>query len=159
MQNKYLTFLNLQKRPFEIFALMAVLLFITSFVPSSKSVDINLMDTYFVVSINWLFKPLATGLLVIWLIYIFTNSMLLSLKLTWVHIIMSTVAIAILLIAITFNMPYSTAPTRYYAFVEPESAKNWNFMYAALFTILFVAQLVFVVNILGGIFKRIRLFY
>ncbi|MFA6084472.1 hypothetical protein [Mucilaginibacter sp.] len=156
MQNKYLTFLNLEKRPFEIFALMAVLFFIVSFVPSSKSVDINLLDTYYIVSINGIFKPLAMCLLAIWLIYIFTNGMLLSLQLTWAHIIMSTLALVILVVAITFNIPYSTPPTRYYAFVEPENAKNWKFMYAGMVIMLVIAQLIFLVNILGGLFKRIK---
>ena len=157
MKYKNLTLLNFEKRPFELFALMAVLLFIASLAPSAKSIDVNLLDTYYVVSINWLFKPLAMVLCVIWLIYIFTNSMLLSLKLTWVHTIMSVIAIVVLVSALTFNIPYSTAPARYYAFAEPESIINWKTMYAGVVIMLFIAQLIFIVNVLGGLLKQIKL--
>ncbi|WP_374949485.1 hypothetical protein [Mucilaginibacter sp.] len=93
---------DLKNRPFVLFALLALVLLIASLFPSSKNVDLNLSDTYFVVAITGILRTLAWAMLLLFLIYFFANRLLLSTRITWAHILLTIMPLIVLLILFRF---------------------------------------------------------
>ncbi|RFZ89883.1 hypothetical protein D0C36_24235 [Mucilaginibacter conchicola] len=148
-------FLNIKQKPFELFGLCAVVLFILSLVPFKQSSDINFHDTYFVFSIRSLFISCTVLFLFIWMLYLLTNKMSLSSKLSWIHTLATISTIAFLLMLPSGIISLNDSPKRYYAFAEAEQASFLNIttFYSAMAIILIVAQLLFLINIGAGLIK------
>ncbi|MBD1394453.1 hypothetical protein [Mucilaginibacter glaciei] len=157
MPNTQLRFINLKTQPFGLFLLMAAVFFIASFISPHKTVDVNLRDTYFVITIAVICRLLALILLIIWIIYLLSNRVLLSIRLTWAHILLSILPLIALLIILGFYTPQEALPTRYFTFTKKESSVNWNLIYATLIAIPLAGQLILLLNVIGGLFKNRRL--
>jgi heme/copper-type cytochrome/quinol oxidase subunit 1 len=149
--------MKIRSKPYELFGVAAVLLFAISFIPLSRSVDINLHDTYFVISMRYIYRLLATVFLFIWLLYCCFNNILFSKKLTWVHVILSILPpIIFLFVLINFNS-MDGIPRRYYTFTEFESKKhteNKLIICGVLLIAILVGQSIFLINLICGILKR-----
>lgn len=136
--------LNLKKRPFQVFALTSFVVFVFSFF-SNKSTGINISDTYFVIWSSVIYRLLSGFLLLIWLIYIFIKKRLLSKKLIWAHAIATILPIFAAII--------------YYNFTQQDKLQTSKAGYWAIYSLLLFitvsAQFVLIINIAGGIVKRL----
>ncbi len=148
-------FLNIRERPFELFGLAAVLMFILWLIPTKASLDVNLHDSYFVFSSASLFYVLTTTFLFIWLIYLVSDRILFSKILTWAHTILTILTSALLLIFITFN-DMIPGTRGYYAYNEGQNPV-WVLIaiYGGLFITLGLSQLILVFNLLAGLIKSL----
>jgi hypothetical protein len=138
--------LNLKKRPFQIFALTSIVLFILSFFPAAKSTDSNIRDAY-TTAVSWgiIYRALSAFLLLIWLLYVFIKKRLLSKKLIWAH------AFATILPAL--------AAIIYYRFTPHDrlqtSKTGYRVIYSLLLFVTVSAQFILILNIAGGIVRRL----
>ena len=138
--------------------LLPVVIFIIFFL-SGQPYDIQLHDTIFVVH---LFNNSFAGHLPInfillcfpfWLIYLVMQKVMLSKHLSWFHVTVTTIAaiyILWLVISITLLAPHfqlEKVYEKYYYFPI-------RVLFAALPLLFLLAQLAFLVNLIGGLIKR-----
>nr|WP_067056307.1 hypothetical protein [Mucilaginibacter sp. L294] len=137
--------LNLKKRPFQIFVLTSVVLFILSFFSVAKSTNVSVNDIHIEISWNIVYKVLSAFLLLMWLLYIFIKKRLLSKKLIWAHALATILPILAAII--------------YYNFTPQDRLQSPKTSYWAIYSmLLFVAvsaQFILILNIAGGIVKRL----
>ena len=152
-----LSFLRIKQRPFELLGLFALLFFLISFIPFKQSLDVNLHDTYFVFSIQSIFIFFTVYFLFIWSMYLATNKFLLSTKLTWIHIIVTILPIIILIVISIIDTSPGYTPKRYYYIDGPENTNSlfiYYYIYAISAIMLIAGQLLFPINIAGGLLKK-----
>jgi heme/copper-type cytochrome/quinol oxidase subunit 1 len=135
-------------------------LILTSFFKLSRNsiIDLHFHDTYFVIAHTHIFWLLATLDLFVWVLYLLTNKILYSKVLTWTHVIITILTLAIFAIILFLsNNILNSKPIRYY------DHSNWNSseMYSTLMKtiaiiilILLFGQIIFVVNLIAGLFRR-----
>jgi glucan phosphoethanolaminetransferase (alkaline phosphatase superfamily) len=143
--------LNFKKRPFQIFALTAIVLFAFSFFSTNKSTGININDTYVVISSDVIYRVLAAVLLLIWLLYVFIKKRLLSKKLIWAHALATI--LPILAAIISFHINTQLTGTSHYK--SPTADTDQWAVYSLLLFIAVSAQFVLILNIAGGLVKRL----
>lgn len=140
--SKYYSF-NFKKRPFQVFALAFIVLFVFSFF-SNKSTGININNTFVVIWSNVIYRVLSGFLLLIWLLYIFIKKRLLSKKLIWAHAFATILPILAAIIYFNINQQY-----------RMQSSKTDYWLYSLLLFITVSAQFVLILNIAGGMVKRL----
>lgn len=140
--SKYYSF-NFKKRPFQVFALAFIVVFVFSFF-SNKSTGININNTSVVIWSNVIYRVLSGFLLLIWLLYIFIKKRLLSKKLIWAHAFATILPILAAIIYFNINQQY-----------RMQSSKTDYWLYSLLLFITVSAQFVLILNIAGGMVKRL----
>jgi cytochrome c oxidase subunit 1 len=159
---KPFTFLDLKKRPYELLGIMALLLFLVSFVPSNSSLDINMHDAYFVIANVNLCRIASGTFLFLWSMNILFRQYLVSDRLNRLYVagtILSLLVTAIIFIPFKQSM---NVPRRYYAFDEFEKMRSW-YSYNTVITICFimglllftVSQVVFIINVITGVLRKV----
>lgn len=137
--------------------LLSLSLMVLIFFGHSK-IDIQLHDTYIVVSLYQLFFLLTffLGLLTA-LYYLIPKLIKKNLNRVWskIHFLITTIAIACVL-ATLFIISMSRVPSRYYNFegndTMSQSGELINFLFLSL-GIVFISQLIFIINIFYSILK------
>jgi hypothetical protein len=148
--------LNLKKRPFQIFALTSIVLFALSFFSTDKTIDINRNHTYVAISFSVIYRVLSGFFLLMWLLYILIRKRLLSKKLIWIHGLATILPILVAIICFNIDPQFSDAPQQY-SFNDLQKSKidYWRVIYSLLLFISVSAQFVLILNIAGGMVKRI----
>ena len=153
-------FIWIKKRPFELLGLVGFLAIIVSFLPvkQSSTLDINLHDTYFVVSNVTVYQLFGAFFLFNWSLYLLLNRYLLNISLTWIHIIGVLVPFAAFFALPFIHTSNQAIPRKYYSFSEFERMKSnldlIRITYVSFFLMFCLGQIVWFINILGGIVKR-----
>lgn len=143
-------------KPYNLFLVTIVFLAVLFFAPLPNSLDINMHDTYFVISTKIAIALFIILCLVFWLIYFVTKRFRLIKTLTWIHVIATLVFIVAFFKAISHALGLYGLPRRYYAF-EQHPLQPPNFAPYIIVTVIFLtAQLLFIVNIVYGIIKRYK---
>jgi len=149
-------FPDLKRRPYDLLGYAALLLFLDSFIPSTRdALDINLHDTYFVIANLSLYRLFSGFLLFLWTINMLAQHIVYSLTLSWVYVICMLITIALFLMLLTLNKFYGV-PRRYYSFDEFEkrrSVYNIYIIYACAFVVLVAGQLLLIINVIIGLVK------
>lgn len=143
--------LNLKKRPFQIFALTSIVLFAFSFFSVSKQTGININDTYVVISPGVIYRVLSGVLLLIWLLYIFIKKRLLSKKLIWAHALATILPVFAAIISFHINSQFTGVPL----YKSQTSKTDYWAIYSLLLFIAVSVQFVLILNIAGGLVKRL----
>ncbi|MES2060999.1 MAG: hypothetical protein V4456_03710 [Bacteroidota bacterium] len=152
-----LSFLRIKERPFELLGLFAFLFFLISFIPFDQKLDVNLHDTYFVFSIQSIFIICTVYLLFIWAVYLATNKFLLSVKLIWIHVIVTILPIITLIIISAINPSPGYTSKRYYSIDGSENTNPffiYYYIYATSAILLLAGQFLLPINIAGGLLKK-----
>jgi hypothetical protein len=151
---------NLKSRiaaqPYNLFLLTAFLLFIFSFVTWGQSTDLHLHDTYFVVSTIYFIWFLAFILLLIWTVYKLISRILWTKSLTWFHVIGTLLILLLLLTSALWYKPVTTTSGEYspYEAFHKQRQKELIAFFLIAITLL-LGQLAFIVNLLGGLIKKL----
>jgi magnesium-transporting ATPase (P-type) len=148
--------LNLKKRPFQIFALTGIVLFVLSFFSADKNIGTNRNTTYAVISFSVVYRVLSVFLLLMWLLYTLIRKRLLSKKLIWTHTLATLLPILVAIICFNLDPQFSEAPQQY-SFNDLQKSKTdyWRVIYSLLLFISVSAQFVLILNIAGGMIKRL----
>lgn len=115
MESSSSDILRFRKQPWQLVFFTAVVLLIIMFLRDDHIVDINLSDTYLVVNARSLSLILIAHLVPFLLIYAFLKRPFYSMRLVWIHTIMSVLCSIGLFIAIWYSRIESLAgaPRRY----------------------------------------------
>jgi heme/copper-type cytochrome/quinol oxidase subunit 1 len=141
-------------RPYNFLSFLGIVLIIISFFVVSSTIDIHLHDTYYIIGYQQFFWLIALIILFFALLYRITNQVLLSKFLTWLQIIITLLSF-IALIAFIF---WGNEATRRYIDVSA-----WNSFHRLsviskiiswIVLIFIFGQVVFIVNIIGGLIKK-----
>jgi cytochrome c oxidase subunit 1 len=154
MKVSFIAHLKLKSKPYNLVGLMALLLLIVSLFSSNGAIDFNLHDTYFVIAGVNICLIIAVFLLTIWLIYIVSYRLLLSIVLTWVHVVATILAGIMYLKYYLWFMSMDGIPIRYYAFTDFNTVKPIYVLLVVSAVIFITGQFIFFINLLGGLTKR-----
>jgi hypothetical protein len=123
----------------------------------NRTVDLHFYDTYYVVNDRILFWMIAVLLMYFAIIYRVTYRVLFSRYLIWIHLVLTLLTLCALMI---FPFRSASIPARHV------DLTNWTMGYrgvysqyvvlAVIATTFIIAQLLFVVNVVGGLIKRSR---
>ena len=122
-----------------------------------NTVDIHVHDTYFVIAQGYFFILLAFAAWILWILYLLTRKILHSKSLTWIHVIITILLLLLLLFLVNFGA--DPLPRRYldfnnlFVFNRDHQNRGWI---AYSFCALVFAQITFIVNLMIGIFKRLK---
>jgi heme/copper-type cytochrome/quinol oxidase subunit 1 len=156
--------ISLTKNPHHVLVITSVLFFITSFFKRGDAFDINMHDTYYVIANVSLYRVFAGMLLCLWLIYqIISRLTLWSKKLTWLHVLFTILPMiffaARLWRIFTLEGSLDGIPKRYYAFSEFQKKPSFvsiETICVLILAFLFLGQVLFLINIIGGAVKRLN---
>lgn len=155
--------MRLFTRPYNLFLMTAILLFLVGLFYIDSAVNVHLHDTYYVFPLAYVFWTLSIFLFFFWLLYLGTRRVLFSKKLSWLHIVLTIVS-CILVLAIPNFLRNSYEglagmPRRYY---DIGQAKTYAFFGNAtkaaiyLFLVVAIAQLAFFINFFIGLYKKLN---
>jgi len=152
--------MNLKTKPYFLLLTTGVLLVLSSvFVLSKESeIGMHLNGSYYVISQEHFLWILAFIALFTWIFYVMTNRFLFSKLLTWTHVIITV--IALLAIGGLLFTNYEEATFQPGQFEDHNSSMLFSIYtkYAKAITILvsilLLGQLIYLTNLLGGLFKR-----
>jgi heme/copper-type cytochrome/quinol oxidase subunit 1 len=150
---------RLKQSPYHLLLLTGlVLVLISFFLDQSKTVDIHVHDTYYVIAQGHVFIFFAFIVLVLWFLYLLTKKFLYSKSLTWTHVIITLFPLLFLLFLLNFGSDIINPRPRCYL-----DYSNWNkfnaynrdMRWISYITIaLLLGQIIFIVNLIIGIVKR-----
>lgn len=153
--------MRLYQRPYHLFLWTAILFFLFGLCCHDSVIDIHLHDTYYVFHFTYFIWTLSIFLLVFWILYLATKSILISKKLSWTHLILTIIGcIFILIIPYFLTNSYeglAGMSRRYHDIGQSEAYFDFDdTTRTAVITIIVLAigQLAFVLNFVIGLFKR-----
>ena len=151
---------DIRSKPYTLLGIVGFFVAIISFIPiiSDSALDINLHDTYFVITDFSLYRFYAVILLFLWSVYLIANRLIFSRKLTWLHIIATLLPIVFFIITKKHTWGMSGVPRRYYALSEFDRPYyDIGIYYVAIILSLVIGQLIFLTNLIVGTIKHFQL--
>ena len=147
---------KLTNEPYSLFFLTGIVLFILSFFMWGQSLDLHIHDTYFVIATNYFIWTIALLFFVVWGLYKLTYKILWTKKLIWLHVLTTLFAFIILA---TFDVWHDKIipPIKREAISVAnifEDQKREKVIALIIGIIFIVGQLSYIVNLIGGIFRR-----
>ena len=135
-------------KPYHLLLLVSILLFIRALLSTKEMIDIHVHDTYIVTTFSFLYWILVLLTYFLWGIYVLTRNILFANVLTWVHVIL-TVGVLILFICVPlFNYKISYLDLSPWTSFNKFNSTSKILAWGAI--ILILVQLIFIVNIVGG---------
>jgi hypothetical protein len=138
-------------KPHNLLGVIGLLLFTVSFLVPSHTVDVNIHDTYYVLEMSYAFRNVACFFLVLFTIYTFLQQKLYSPVLSWAH-----VSLTVLTATVCFFFLYRASEAYQPNFSNWESFQTNNHIIVITLLIFLLAQLLLLVNLLIGAFRRQR---
>ena len=152
----------MKNKPYHLLLPTGILFFISGMFRGNTTIDLHLHDTYFVFPYMLYAWFPATVLIGFWIIYLLTHRFLFSKKLIWIHIILiitaCTVPLILPYIPITADHAFAGRPRRYYDYEGMNKFtlfKTWISLFTVYFILFPMATLVYIVNLLIGMYKVI----
>lgn len=148
---------NLKARPYNLLGIAGLMTGLMSFLPiHQETLEINLRDTYLVIAAPSICRIFAVVLLFLWSLYLVSDHLMLSRKLSWFHIVGTLLCLVFLFFFSIYKPDVPEVPMRYYAFTGSESQRpgfNISNLYIPVVLILLLAQLFFSINLTMGSIK------
>jgi hypothetical protein len=142
-------------KPYDLFLLTTLLLFICSFFMGGQSEDINLHDTYIVVSQIYIFWGLSFIFLLGWTLYRITGRFLLTNTLTWFHVLTTMIVVVVFITSgLWHDKVFPPIKRVIFTFQTTQELPRESKIYLPLIIIFIVGQISYFINLIGGLTKR-----
>ena len=142
-------------QPEKLFLFIGLFLIPLSFFQFTRTLDIHVHDTYYVIALNQVCLALAAVLIIFGFLYMLTSRLLFSPFLTWTHIIFTIFSVIFILSSPWWislvNGNLSDDPLKRY-----EQRRIYSTIIYSITFILFAGQLTYIVNLIAGIIKRYK---
>ncbi|MFT3947326.1 MAG: hypothetical protein QM763_10165 [Agriterribacter sp.] len=144
----------LARKPYHLLLVFAVLLAVISLAGAnnSKTVDVHLRDTYYVLDIVFIMRAITMLLLLLWLLYIFTFRSLFSIGLAWVHISLT------LILSLIISGVLLWKASNYIVNIDMMhvNIRRTTFLVQIFIALMLLTQLIYFINLLAGVLKRVN---
>lgn len=137
-------------RSFHLLLICAILLILLSlFIAENKTLDLHLTDTYLVLSGVHILRTLALFLILVWLLYRFTQSFLFSAILARLHIFITLMAT----VCITFFLFYHAAQLKGAIDI---TGTGFRLIIPVFIVSTILSQLLYIINLLLGVLRKVN---
>lgn len=141
-------------KPYSLLIFMALLLFVSSFIVSDRTVDIHLYDTYFVFDFAFVFWSLSLILFIYWLIYIVTKQVLYSRFLSWTHIATTILAVVVIVTSSIWGEYVSMPVKGSISFQDFKRYQRVSNIITLNILSLILSQILYIVNLVVGLVRK-----
>ena len=151
--------MKFKKRPYHLFLPAAVLTLVTSLFFKGDMLDVHLHDTYFVVSLSFIYWFFIALLLILWALYFLTSSVSYSFMLVRISTFTSILCVAVLLFLLSKDLQLSPTPLHHYYFGTWERYTLFDinaYFFLTVVLVFLVAQLCFLINVVIGLIRTIK---
>jgi heme/copper-type cytochrome/quinol oxidase subunit 1 len=146
---------KMKSQPYNLFFYAAILLILASFfIKKNQTVDFHVHDTYYVIGKKDVLLVFALIVFILWILYLLFRIILYSVMMTWIHVMVSLVAVVIIIVFISINKYYDLSGFIKYRgrpYIREYNSNVQILTYSAI--LLFVAQIVFLINLMAGLIK------
>lgn len=148
---------SIARKPYYLFLLSAILLFVLSFAFWGQTIDVHLHDTYLVIATPYFIWGLALLFLFGWTIYQLMGRVLWTKHLTWFHVVVSLFLLVLLLTVNWWHDKLVPPIKRGYSSWETlrEDQLRERRVFLPLALLFLTSQLAFILNLLGGLIKKV----
>jgi heme/copper-type cytochrome/quinol oxidase subunit 1 len=145
----------LTKKPHNLLWIGALLTLAISLISGNAALDYTPGDTYYVISYSSIYLWFALLLIIFWVVYLLTERLLLSKMLTVIHILATLLPVVIFFALAKADLGMSGIPRRYYAITAFNASPDYQLLvpYLAIIAAFLIAQVCFLVNLVGGLVK------
>src|SRR5688572_4819771 len=134
-----------------------MLILISFLINQNTTIDIHVHDTYFVIAQAHFLWVFVFILWILWSLYFLTRKVLYSKSLTWIHVIITLLAVLLLLFLMYFSSNIFSLESRRFLDFSSLNSFNRNYgtmrwMVYSLFA-LFFGQFLFLINLGVGLVR------
>ncbi|MBC8048149.1 MAG: hypothetical protein H7Y00_15225 [Fimbriimonadaceae bacterium] len=149
--------LNIKKHPYSLFLFAVVFLSPISFIQiANHAIDVELHDTYFIISGKHAIWLVDIIFIFLWFIYFTLRKIIWSILLTWLHVL---VTIGFLFIILFPFSNFFNLPKRYDSEAGYETVAFYgdiNRIVSIFAIVLFFTQMLFIINIIVGVILKTK---
>jgi hypothetical protein len=145
---------KMKSQPYILFFYAAILLILVSFLLKNQTVYFHLHDTYYVIGKKDVLLVFALIVSILWILYLLFRIILYSVMMTWIHVMVSLVAVVIIIVFISIHKYYDLSGIIKYRgrpYIREYNSNVQILTYSAI--LLFVVQIVFLINLMAGLIK------
>lgn len=148
---------KLKTRPYNLLIIAAIILLVASFFTLNETLDIHLYDTYYIIPTAYASWAIVLFLLMLWVVYLFTNRWLFSKTLVWLHVVL-TVVTSLFMFIYVFNFRelggMAGMPRRYMDYSDWDIF--WQYQRSIIVSVILLAfgLVLHILNLLIGLIRR-----
>ena len=149
--------MKVRSQPYQLLIPIFLLILVLSFFKNSnETTDMHFYDTYVVMPVRFILVGFAVFIILLWGVYSLTNKMLLSPVITWVHIVITIIAVITLVGSFFWNgLLYGPAPPRQYAdWSRFDEFVRINKFLSITVLVLVFSQSLYFINLIAGLFLK-----
>lgn len=137
-------------KPYSLLLVAGCALMVASVFFISRTVDIHIHDTKYVLPATVYFFGVAFIVLLFWGLYKLVSKYLLTPIISWIHVLITLVCASTLFSIVTFNK----APAKYLDLSPWYNFYRYEEIQTDLLIYLFLGQSLFLINLIGGLIRK-----
>ena len=151
-------YMRFNVKPYDLLVpVLVILLAMYFFIPTYKTLDIHLWDSYYIITLRSVCLISALFLVLLWILYRLTSPFLFSKQLTWIHVVLTLAILSFLVVApLISDSFFNPPPVRFQQLTYPRLFGSRRIVpaMAILLGVFFLSQIIYLVNILAGILNK-----